>query len=230
VKAFIFDTETTGYQENRGLIEVGYMEVVRLRPFEIGPSVVQRFNPGRPSTLGALATHHIADHELSGCPSPDQFVFPANMVYLIAHHSQFDFETLGSPQAIKQICTLALAREAWPNLDSHKLGALMYFLDPLNAKARLKEAHSTEADIQLCATLLERLVTELQLNSFETLWKASEEAKKIKSFTFGKYKGKTFAEVKAKDPSYIQWCIGPEGLGNDKEAIRQALIDFLGKV
>jgi len=45
-----------------------------------------------------------------------------------------------------------------------------------------------------------------------------------------KYKGKTFAEVKAKDPSYIQWCIGPEGLGNDKEAIRQALIDFLGKV
>jgi exodeoxyribonuclease X len=230
VKAFIFDTETTGYQENRGLIEVGYMEVVRLRPFEIGPSVVQRFNPGRPSTLGALATHHIADHELSDCPSSDQFVFPANMVYLIAHHSQFDFETLGSPQAIKQICTLALAREAWPNLDSHKLGALMYFLDPLNAKARLKEAHSTEADIQLCATLLERLVTELQLNSFEALWEASEKAKTIKSFTFGKYKGKTFAEVKAKDPSYIQWCIGPEGLGNDKEAIRQALIDFLGKV
>ncbi len=230
MKAFIFDTETTGYQENRGLIEVGYMEVVRLRPFEIGPSVVQRFNPGRPSTLGALATHHIADHELSDCPSSDQFVFPANMVYLIAHHSQFDFETLGSPQAIKQICTLALAREAWPNLDSHKLGALMYFLDPLNAKARLKEAHSTEADIQLCATLLERLVTELQLNSFEALWEASEKAKTIKSFTFGKYKGKTFAEVKAKDPSYIQWCIGPEGLGNDKEAIRQALIDFLGKV
>ena len=228
MKAFIFDTETTSFQEDRGLIEVGYREAIRLLPFEIGPSVVHRFNPGKPSTLGALATHHIADHELSGCPSPDQFVFPENMVYLIAHNAQFDFETLGSPQQIKQICTLALAREAWPSLDSHKLGALIYFLDPSNAKARLKEAHSTEADVQLCATLLERLVTELKLDSFEALWKASEEAKKIKSFTFGQHRGKTFAEVKTIDPNYIQWCIGPKGLGKDKEAIRQALIDFLG--
>lgn len=196
MKAFIFDTETTGYQENRGLIEVGYMEVIRLHPFEIGPSVVHRFNPGKPSTLGALATHHIADHELSGYPSPDQFVFPANMVYLIAHNAQFDYQTLGSPQQIKQICTLALAREAWPSLDSHGLGALMYFLDPSNAKARLKEAHSTEADVQLCATLLERLVTELKLDSFEGLWKASEEAKKIKSFTFGQHKGKPLLKLR----------------------------------
>ena len=118
MKAFIFDTESTSYEKDRGLIEVGYMEVTQLFPFKVGPSVVQRFNPRKPSTLGALATHHIADHELSDCPTPDQFVFPENMVYLIAHNSQFDFETLGSPQGIKQICTLALAREAWPTLDS----------------------------------------------------------------------------------------------------------------
>lgn len=118
------------------------------------------------------------------------------MVYLIAHNAQFDYQTLGSPQQIKQICTLALAREAWPSLDSHRLGALMYFLDPSNAKARLKEAHSTEADVQLCATLLERLVTELKLDSFEGLWKASEEAKKIKSFTFGQHKGKPLLKLR----------------------------------
>ena len=110
-----------------------------------------------------------------------------------------------------------------------KLGALIYFLDPSNAKARLKDAHSTKTDIELCASLLERLITVLKLGSFEALWEASEEARKIKSFTFGQYKGKKFSEVKAADPSYLQWCIGPKGLGKDKEAVRQALIDFLGK-
>ncbi|WP_347275413.1 hypothetical protein [Candidatus Kuenenia sp.] len=46
----------------------------------------------------------------------------------------------------------------------------------------------------------------------------------IPALYFGKYKGKTIAEIARKDPSYLQWMDSNNiGLGSVKTAIKEAL-------
>lgn len=228
MRVFLIDTETTSAKPDRGLLEVGLVEVISLNPLKLDNSiVVQRFNPGKPSDLGALATHHIQDHEVQGCPTPDTFTLPDNTTYIIAHSAKFDFETLGSPSGIKLICTLVLARRTWPSLDSHKLGALIYFLDPTHAKDRLKDAHSTAGDIKMCATVLEHLAATMNINDVEELWRASEDARKISIMPLGQYKGKLLSEIKATDRQYLEWLLSPKCNFSMDSDLRKSIVEIL---
>jgi len=62
----IFDTESTGLIEPR-VIEAAWLKVPDPNglPTE---RFLQRYNPHKPIALGALATHHIYDEELTDCP------------------------------------------------------------------------------------------------------------------------------------------------------------------
>lgn len=71
---------------------------------------MQRYNPGKPITFGALATHHIMDEELVDCTPVASFTLPGHMDYMIGHNVDFDWEVNGRPE-VKRICTLALARK-----------------------------------------------------------------------------------------------------------------------
>ena len=74
--------------------------------------------PGKPITLGALATHHIMDEELVDCPPAASFTLPGQLDYMIVHNVDFDWEVIGKPE-INRICTLVLARKLLPSLDNH---------------------------------------------------------------------------------------------------------------
>ena len=52
-KTIIFDTEATGIKEPV-LIEAAWVELESLEPFTVTNPFVQRYNPGKPITLGAL--------------------------------------------------------------------------------------------------------------------------------------------------------------------------------
>ena len=67
-QAIIFDVEATD-KNDAVIIEAASLDVTSLNPFEVGNPWVQRYNPGKPISLGALATHHIMDEELLNCPS-----------------------------------------------------------------------------------------------------------------------------------------------------------------
>ena len=67
-KNIIFDTEATGIKEPV-LIEAAWVELESIEPFTVTNPFVQRYNPGKPITLGALATHHIMDEDLIDCPN-----------------------------------------------------------------------------------------------------------------------------------------------------------------
>ena len=67
-KNIIFDTEATGIKEPV-LIEAAWVELESLEPFTVTNPFVQRYNPGKPITLGALATHHIMDEDLVDSPN-----------------------------------------------------------------------------------------------------------------------------------------------------------------
>jgi len=169
--ALIFDTESTGITEPR-LIEAAWLEVTPA--LEIKNRFHQRYNPGKPIELGALATHHIMDEDLQGCPAYSDFTLPPTTEYLIGHNVDYDWKLIGEPK-VKRICTLVLARYIWPDLDCHKQSALLYYINRAKAREQLKEAHTAEADVMNCMRFSTGLhdfldftdVPEVDVNQFE---------------------------------------------------------------
>lgn len=205
--AIIFDTEATDINQPV-IIEAAWVELVTVSPFQTGESFHQRYNPGKPISLGALATHHILDEELVNCPPASSFKLPSGLEYLIGHNIDFDWQAIGKPE-VKRICTLALARKAWPELDSHSQSALLYFLERTTAKERLRNAHSAEADIHICATILQHICNALTITTTEALWKASEAARLPSHMSFGKHKGLPLAEVPG---DYVRWLLDQQNI------------------
>jgi exodeoxyribonuclease X len=100
------------------------------------------FRPTKPMQLGALATHHIIESTSRTATRGLAAGIPRRAPSIVVGHSvDFDWRAIGEPN-VKRICTLALARQAWPDLDSHSLGALTYYLnDHRRARELLKGAH-----------------------------------------------------------------------------------------
>jgi len=214
-KSIIFDTEATGIKEPV-LIEAAWLELESIEPFTVANPFVQRFNPGKPITLGALATHHIMDEELIDCPPASSFRLPDDVGYIIGHNVDFDWEVIGKPE-IKRICTLALARKLWPDLDSHTQSALLYFLERSTAREQLRNAHSAITDVGICAVILDHICEQLGVKTVEDLYAESEKARIPTTMPFGKHKGMLLSDIPS---DYKQWLLGQ---GDIDSYLRKAL-------
>ena len=71
--------------DNRSL--AAWLELASIELFTVTNPFVQRYNPGKPITLGALATNHIMDEELVDCPSASSFRLPDDVGYIIGHNA-----------------------------------------------------------------------------------------------------------------------------------------------
>jgi exodeoxyribonuclease X len=202
-KSIIFDTEATGIKEPV-LIEAAWLELESIEPFTVANPFVQRYNPGKPITLGALATHHIMDEELVDCPPASSFRLPDDVSYIIGHNVDFDWEVIGKPE-IKRICTLALARKLWPDLDSHTQSALLYYLERNSAREQLRNAHSALTDVGICAVILDHICQQLNVKTVEDLYTESEKARIPTTMPFGKHKGLMLGDLPS---DYKQWLLG----------------------
>lgn len=207
INAIIFDTETTGKNE-AVLIEAAWIRLDSLSPFSISEKFNQRYNPKKPIELGALATHHILDEELKDCPDYTEFNLPNAAEYIIGHNVDYDWNIVGNPN-IKRICTLALSRRLWPELDSHSQSAMLYFVDRHNAREKLKNAHSALADVENCAFILEKIVAKLGVTTIEELWNISEQARIPSHMTFGKHKGVAIADIPR---DYKTWLLNQDNV------------------
>lgn len=224
MSAIILDTETTGV-DAPDVIELAWIPLVPefTNPM-VGPSGLiapgtatfcDRWKPRKPISLGAMAAHHIIEADLQGYPEwPGSWELPGGSEYLIGHNIDFDWKAIGSPE-VKRICTLALARKLWPEIDSHSLGALTYHILPhKEARELLRSQHRALDDAWLCHRVLcAELAAMPLITSWERLWAASEKARVPTHFTFGKYgpkngqPGIAIAEVIRMDPGYISWCL-----------------------
>lgn len=213
--AIIFDTETTGKNE-AVLIEAAWIRLDSVNPFSLSDKFNQRYNPLKPIELGALATHHILDEELQDCPDYTEFNLPANTEYIIGHNVDYDWNIIGQPD-IKRICTVALSRRLWPELDSHNQSAMLYFVDRQNAREKLKNAHSALADVENCAFILEKIITKLGVTTIEELWTISEQARIPTHMPFGKHKGVAIADIPR---DYKTWLLNQD---NVDPFVRKAL-------
>lgn len=195
IAAIILDTETTDV-ESPQVIELAWKGIRDVTFDEAGVSGHQRYKPTKHITWGAMAVHHILPGDVQDCPVHSEAKLPLDVDYIIGHNVDFDWKALGSP-AVKRICTLALARKVWPDLDSHTQSALIYFLCGANPTTRdaLRNAHSAGADIDFCHTILLAIIKTLGITSVEALWCASEAARIPIKMPFGKHKGELIANV-----------------------------------
>ena len=197
-KAIIFDTETTGIVDPE-IIEAAWIEpmfIDHLTTDKIADSFHGRYKPSKRISLSAMSVHHIMDEDLENCPPSSTFALPDDIDYLIGHNIDFDWSAAGKP-VVNRICTLALSRHLWPELDSHNQSAMLYFLERESARDGLQgKAHSALHDVQNCMIILSHIIAKLgDVKSWGDLWSRSEIARIPTVMPFGKHKGTPIKEV-----------------------------------
>ena len=205
-EAILLDTETTTNKET----PERPLEVVELAWFPLGKTAATSgfrslYKPTMPCTFGATAVHHILPEDLlDKRPSAQAPKDLPRAQYWIGHNIDFDWKALGQPN-VKRICTLALSRSLWPELDAHTLSAMMYFTLGANdaTRKRLRNAHSALADCEFVLDLLGVITAKTGVTDLAMLWELSEEARIPKVWTFGKFKDQP---INAADRGYAMWC------------------------
>ncbi len=172
--------------------------------------------PDRPISFGAMAVSHISQWDLTEAPNHKEIVpqhLPEGEAYIIGHNVDFDIQVAANAgvdvSQYKAICTQALARKLLPDVDSHSLGALMYYTYPDRAREYCRNAHHAGWDVTFTRWLLEHLCELGNITSMEQLYLASEKARIPLTFTFGKNEGKNIKEMACheKDRKYLHWVI-----------------------
>lgn len=207
MKAIIFDTETTGIVDPE-IIEAAWIEpmfIDYLSSEKIADSFHGRYKPSKPISLSAMSVHHIMDEDLEGCLPSSSFSLPDDIDYLIGHNIDFDWGAAGKP-VVNRICTLALSRYLWPELDSHSQSSMLYYLERKNARELLRgKAHSAADDVHNCVIILSHIVRKLgDVDSWGALWQRSEIARIPTVMSFGKYKGTPIKDIPA---DYKRWLL-----------------------
>lgn len=215
--AYILDTETHDIKDPRAT-EVAYVAVAfegaLLNPQTANTPLFQAYyNPLMPISLGSQATTLIFDEDVADKPPYTDFKLPNDCEYLIGHNIDFDCTVLQNAGCdlshVKRICTLALAKHFYPNLDSHNLGALLcHFHKPI-AKAQLKEAHSASYDIMFTQLVLQSICAEQGITSLEDLYRVSNQARIPTIISFGKHKGMAIKDL---PQSYVNWLLNQDNL------------------
>lgn len=217
---YVVDTETTGEEPTPEVIELA---IARLNATQWANGVqlesegwfLGRFKPTGRIRFDAMAVHHILPHELEREPSSAlaKAALPTDMDYMVGHNVDYDWNALGMPPC-KRICTLAIARRIWPGNDGHGLSAMAYQLssDLDSTREALRSAHSAGADVELCALILGAMYENpamAGLDSWEALWKFSEDARLPRYWTFGKHKGDPLLRPDGQpgDAGYMLWVV-----------------------
>jgi len=210
MSAIILDTET--HDMNGYPIEIAHVPV----NFSNGELAVDKdacfdeyFSCPEPISYGAMAVHHILESDIAGKPSYETFRLPEGIQYIIGHNVDYDINALKriDPDInVKGICTLALARKAWPDAPAHNLSTLYYMIHGGNALTRreLRNAHNVGADIMFTTSILEHITDVLGIKDIETLFEASEAARIPEIIPFGKHKG---TRIKDLPGDYVGWLL-----------------------
>ena len=215
MSAIVLDTETNtlnGYP-----IEISYspcvfndgvLSVIHDQNFD------EYFSCPEPISMGAMAVHHILETDLINKPSYEVFRLPDGVAYIVGHNIDYDIQAIklcDSSIDAKGICTLALSRMVWPDLETHNLTALYYMISEDKEKARrwLRNAHNAKWDIFFTGELLKVIVEKLAIKDMNSLFIMSEAARIPKKITFGKYKG---SSIKDLEPSYVAWLLRQDDL------------------
>lgn len=198
MKVLAIDTETHALKDPQA-VEVAWLELDA--PSGNRQRFASLYKPSEPITFGAMAAHHLTDADVADAPQSGSFRLPEGVQYIVGHNVDFDWRVIGKPD-VRRICTLALARHLWPELDSHSLGAVMWA--KFSDRCKRLEWHRAEHDVAHVARLLPLIREAAGVASWGALWQLSEVARVPVVMPFGKHQGELIADVPA---DYAAWLL-----------------------
>ena len=228
-----FDTETTGNEpKNDFLCQIAYKTLDPNSKEQTSETFCELYKPSIPIPPEASAITHITNKMVANKESfvdsmgykriKALFENPNSVV--VAHNAKFDLAIIDKENIhpTNFICTLRVARylDKENKIPQYKLQYLRYFLD-IEIEA---SAHDALGDVLVLEKLFERLFIkvkkEYDLNDDEVTEKMIEISSKpslMNQFNFGKYNGKTVAEVADIDRGYLEWMLSQKELNADNE-------------
>lgn len=209
----VTDCESTGLADPKELVEIGWTDI-RLFPsgwaIESGPHA-RLVNPGMPITPGARAAHHISDEEAATGMAPDdaRSLIANGVDILCFHNALFDTPLIKSGKPT--ICTFKCAKDVYPNLESHKNGALWYALGLGGGAKQMEPVHRAGPDSWTTAHILLDLLRVLPV---ETMLDISANPIRLLKMAFGKHAGVSFTELPW---DYLDWIVNKSNMRNEPE-------------
>jgi len=223
-KYILFDTETTGNQDEDRIIQIGAMIVDGKGKVEVFDEICSTVLPIK---FSAMAVHGITPDLLEGKPPFIETSFYKTILelnnkenYLIAHNMPFDMGMLnkeGFESNFQIIDTLRCAKHLLKSSESHALQYLRYALELYKDEKEETEKynitikpHDAIGDVLVMKLLLSKLVALTKETYPDVIPMVKLEILTrtpifIETFKFGKHKGKKISDVCDEDMSYINW-------------------------
>ena len=220
----LFDTETTGNQEDDKVIQFGAMIVDQKGKVEAFDELC---STNVDIKLEAMEVHNITPDLLINKPKAIETSFykrleelNTNENYLIAHNISFDMGMIKKEGFVNQyqlIDTLRCAKHLYPDLPYHRLQYIRYALELYKtetaeaAKNNITiKAHDAIGDVLVMKLFLTKLVGKCRemypdYNPIEKLVDLTKTPVFMKTFKFGKHKGKDIESVAKEDAGYLNW-------------------------
>jgi len=233
-KYIILDTETTGVSENDRVIQLGYM-VLGSAEIEVHNEF---YSSDVPISFGAMEVHGITPDMIAGKGSCVDGTSYKRLLelntddnYMIIHNAPFDIGMLqkeGFNTQMKVIDTLRVAKHIFEDEDAHRLQYFRYKMelykdeqaeaDKLGIQVK---AHDAIGDVLVLKLFLTKLREAVAIrfpgeNPVDKMVDLTNTPIIIKTFKFGKHKGKTLQEVASSDAGYLRWMLSSmENLDED---------------
>lgn len=223
-KYIILDTETTGTGELDRVIQLGYMVLDGKKDVEVQNNFC---SSDTPISIGAMEVHGITQEMIEGktlcidTPAYRRLIeLNSDDNYMIIHNAPFDIGMLqkeGFSLNMKLIDTLRCAKHVFDDEEAHRLQYFRYKLgiykeekaeaDKLGVVIKAHDAIGDVLVLKLFLTKLRQRVQEKfpNENPVEKMVELTKTPVLIKTFKFGKYRGKDVSDVALQDPSYLQW-------------------------
>ena len=220
----LFDTETTGNQEVDRIIQVGAMIFYGKDKIEVFDELC---SSPQEMSIEAMEVHNITPDIIADKPSYNETDFSKKLVelnkeenYLIAHNINFDLGMVkkeGFVNSYTLIDTVRCAKHLYPEMPYHRLQYLRYALELYKDEKSEAEkigitlkAHDAIGDVLMLKLLLSRLTQRCKeqfpdKNVMDKLSELTDTPVLMKTFKFGKHKGRVIEEIVHEDAGYLKW-------------------------
>ena len=243
-KYIILDTETTGVDENDRAIQLGFI-VLGAKDIEVHNEF---FSSDIHISYRAMEVHGITPEMIADkvkCVDSAAYKrlceLNTDENYIIIHNAPFDLGMLkkeGFEVKMKVIDTLRVSKHIFEDEDSHRLQYFRYKMGlykeeekEANSLDIVVKAHDAIGDVLVLKLFLTKLKEAIaskfpDINPVEKMLNLTNTPILIKTFKFGKYKGKTLQEVASSDAGYLRWMLS--GMENLDEDMRYSINSVLG--
>ena len=234
-KYILFDTETTGNSEQDRIIQIGAMIVHNKEDIDVYDELC---STDVHINIEAMEIHNITPDVIENQPPYAELEFVKKLKaynesenYLIAHNISFDLSMIekeGFDNNYTLIDTLRCAKHLLPDSPYHRLQYLRYALELYLTEGAEADkmgvtikAHDAIGDVLVMKLLLSKLVALAkeqfpeEKNPMKTLDQLTQTPVLMKTFKFGKHKGKEVADVAKEDAGYMKWMKNNMDLDED---------------